>query len=759
AHLESGHYFNPHAQRIIEAKMKGAKVAVFDPRLSNTASHADYWVPTYPGTEPTVLLAIALQLVKTRRINRAFVKTWVNWQEFMKHCELQDGEDSSDQAFDAFLSQLEEVYAKYTPEYAEQFSGVPKGTVVALADEIARAGTAFATHTWRASTAGNMGGWQTARCLFFLNVLTGSIATPGGTSPNAWNKFVPKPFTLPAHPKHWNEITWPKEYPLSFFELSYLLPHLLKEGRNQLEVYFTRVYNPVWTNPDGMSWIEVLKDESKVGIHCALTPVWSETAWFADYVLPMGLGPERHDLHSYETQAATWIGFRQPVLKVAKERETGAFATTLDTNPGEVWEENEFWINLSWKIDPDGSLGIRQHFESPYRPGEKVSIDEYYRWIFENSVPGLPEAAKKEDLEPLAYMRKYGCFEVQSSIYMVHDQELSEKDIAGAAVDDAGRIFQNKEAIHKVNIVPVPQPIDEEGRHLIGIMVDGVARRGFPTPSGKLEFFSPTLANWGWGDYAIPCSIESHVSRAAVDAIAFGGVEDGNEDPARPRRKMCLLPTFRLPVLIHTRSSNAKWLNEIAHSNPLWINPIEAERLKLVTGDLVRVSTEIGYFVTRAWVTESIAPNVVACSHHMGRWRLAEAEGTDRWCSALVDFTEKEPGKYLMRKKAGVQPFESEDPDSKNIWWNDAGVHQNLTFPVQPDPVSGMHCWLQCAVVSKAMPEDHYADIFVDTNKSHEVFKRWLTKTVPAPGPDGMRRPWWLLRPLRPSPSAYKISP
>jgi anaerobic selenocysteine-containing dehydrogenase len=51
AHLESGHYFNPHAQRIIEAKMKGAKLACMDPRLSNTASMSDYWLPTYPGSE------------------------------------------------------------------------------------------------------------------------------------------------------------------------------------------------------------------------------------------------------------------------------------------------------------------------------------------------------------------------------------------------------------------------------------------------------------------------------------------------------------------------------------------------------------------------------------------------------------------------------------------------------------------------------------------------------------------------------------
>ena len=75
-----------------------------------------------------------------------------------------------------------------------------------------------------------------------------------------------------------------------------------------------------------------------------------------------------------------------------------------------MWEESEFWIALSWKIDPDGSLGIRRYFESPYRPGEPITMDEYYGWMFEHSVPGLPEAAAREGLTPLAYMRKYGVF-------------------------------------------------------------------------------------------------------------------------------------------------------------------------------------------------------------------------------------------------------------------------------------------------------------------------------------------------------------
>ncbi|HEY2805295.1 MAG TPA: molybdopterin dinucleotide binding domain-containing protein [Gemmatimonadales bacterium] len=745
SHLESGHYFNPHAQRIIEAKNRGASIIVMDPRLSNTATHADHWLPTFPGSEPAVLLAIANNLIRTKRYDREFVRKWVNWEEFLKTegSGEREGSDGTD-GFARFEERLAELYAKYTPEFAEAESGVPAATIIAVADAIAKAGSAFSAHNWRAAAAGNLGGWMTARCLFFLNVLTGSVGAEGGTIPNSWTKFVPSPHVKPPHPKSWNELTWPKEYPLAFFEMSFLLPHFLKEGRGSLDVYFTRVYNPVWTNPDGFTWIEVLRDESLIGRHAALTPTWSETAWFADYVLPVGMGSERHDLASFETHGGSWIGFRQPVQRALKEHLGEAVTDTRDTNPGEVWEENEFWIELSWRIDPDGAMGIRKFFESPYRAGEKLRIDEYYRWIFENSVPGLPEKAAAEGLTPLEFMRRYASFEIPSPAYRRHEAEVPADEMAESSVDSGtGRVYTSKAAAPSPNIVPMPvPPPDSSGKRAVGVMVDGVARRGFPTPSGKLEFFSSTLASWGWKEYAIPTTIESHVSPRVMD---------------HTQGEFALIPTFRLPMLIHTRSGNAKWLNELAHSNPLWIATADAERLGLAVGELVRIETEIGWFVVKAWVTEGMRPGVVACSHHMGRWRVAEESGTDRWSSALVKLEEMENGRWRMRRLHGVAPWSSDDGDSSRVWWQSAGVHQNLTFAVHPDPISGAHAWHQKVRVTRAAADDCEGDIVVDTKKSHAIYKEWLAMARPAPGPGGMRRPHWLLRPLRPAAEAYRI--
>src|SRR5579864_3967519 len=143
---------------------------------------------------------------------------------------------------------------------------------------------------------------------------------------------------------------------------------------------------------------------------------------------------------SQESYGGKWIGFRQPVNRVLRERAGEKFEYTYQANPGEVWEEDEFWINLSWAIDPDGSMGIRQYFESPYKPGQKLTVNEYYGWIFENSVPGLPETAKKEGLTPLEYMRKYGAFEITRDVYKQNEKRLSEHEVAGSQVAANGVI-------------------------------------------------------------------------------------------------------------------------------------------------------------------------------------------------------------------------------------------------------------------------------------------------------------------------------
>jgi anaerobic selenocysteine-containing dehydrogenase len=273
---------------------------------------------------------------------------------------------------------------------------------------------------------------------------------------------------------------------------------------------------------------------------------------------------------------------------------------------------------------------------------------------------------------------------------------------------------------------------------------DGSTTAGWPTPSRKLEIYSTAMRDWGWPEHATPGYIPSHVAREGIDLDAG---------------ELVLVPTFRLPTLVHTRTGNAKYLNEISNSHPLWLNSRDAARHGLATDDLVRVSTDIGYFVARIWVTEGIRPGVCGLSHHMGRWRLHPGEGS-RWVNSMVDISHPDgEHTWLLRHRGGLGPFDSADPDSSRINWQDPGVHQNLAFGVHPDPLSGMHAWLERIRMEPAHDGDRYGDVYVDTEASRRVYHEWLALTRKTLGPGGQRRPEFLMRPVPPNRRGYRVAP
>ena len=239
--------------------------------------------------------------------------------------------------------------------------------------------------------------------------------------------------------------------------------------------------------------MEALKDESKVECHVALTPTWSETSWFADYVLPMGVAAERHDIVSYETHAAKWISFRQSVFRRYAEikegtdgesADLGPDARSYDYNPGEVWEENEFWIDLSWRIDPDGSMGIRQWFESEEFPGKPVTVDEYYAKTFAENVPGLADAAESAGQTPLEFMRDRSAFEVPGDPYEPYERTVDPAAVEGCIKDESG-VFRKPgtpgtwsgelDDVDDLTLAPL-------GDGSPAIEMDGEIKEGFPTP-------------------------------------------------------------------------------------------------------------------------------------------------------------------------------------------------------------------------------------------------------------------------------------
>ena len=233
-------------------------------------------------------------------------------------------------------------------------------------------------------------------------------------------------------------------------------------------------------------------------------------------------------------------------------------------------------------------------------------------------------------------------------------------------------------------------------------MIDGVVRRGFPTPSGRLEFWSSTLAAWGWPEHALPGYIQSHVhpSELAGD-------------------QMVLLSTFRLPTQIHTRSANSKWLDELSHTNPVWIHPSDAARLRIAKyrrpdpgrdRDRLLRGQGVDHGGHPARRRRVLPPHGPLEAHRPQPGQRGRHDGHGRPAT-----TARRAGPCAPPSRG--RPYRSADPDTARIWWSDTGVHQNLTFPVHPDPISGMHCWHQAVRVRPAEPGDAHGDIAVDTDQ------------------------------------------
>ena len=151
------------------------------------------------------------------------------------------------------------------------------------------------------------------------------------------------------------------------------------------------------------------------------------------------------------------------------------------------------------------------------------------------------------------------------------------------------------------------------------------------------------------------------------------------------------------------------------------------------SGDLVKVRTAIGYFVTRAWVTEGIRPGIC---HVAPSRTLAAARRESATAAALVRIARDDEGRYVMKQVHGVQPYESGDPDSGRLWWSEYCAPE----PDVPGAAgSGQrHALLAPAVrVEKADSSDSYGDIMVD----NRAITRSIRNGWHKPGPPRAGRP------------------
>jgi anaerobic selenocysteine-containing dehydrogenase len=820
---DAGHYFQQSAGLIADARKKGAKMIVIDPRMSNSAGMADLWIPAWPGTEAALYLYIANRIVNEKQkngdsyIDNTFVKEWVNWDRLMTNKDYLAkmvgygyiSKVPTGNSYEDFVAVLQELYAPYTKEFvvAECKLEGMEYKLDALWDMFINAGSKIATYLWRAGPIGHRGGWMNTRAGFLTLALRGALrGDEGGTSFHHWHEISiagkgDKATVAGERPPKvdvWNEIAWPPEYPLSTYEMSHIMPHLLmdeawqekwtKKGLKvptKLAVWMPRMYNPVWINPDGFRWIEALKREDKIELSFNLSPTWSETNWYCDYILPVGLAGERNDQQSTPSKPEQRIEFRQAVIRVAAEKmgwkAKNPARATLEAHMkyglGEIWEETEFWANIMvHHVDPDGSLGIRKFWASKKDPSRAVTVPEYFDAAL-SLLPRLTETAKAmykgEEFPVYSYMRDHGAWTEKTNVYKPQEDELK---------FDGEYYYAHGKKHHKDEVTKDEFGAlwieEDERKQSIGVDVNGKLHEGFHTLSKKLEFFSEWFAEWKWPEYAIPIYPRNAGEYKKMEHV----VTQVHHSMMKAPNEFALNTVFRLPYNIHTRSVNSKHLMEISQNhNPVWIYTKDAENLGIKRGDAIRVKVtdtvsglDSGYFVAMAVPTEATRPGVAACSHHAGRWKLKDSVNIPGFNHPLgimgvgaprYDMTND--GKVGTLKPAeGIKPrhdvwqFSEYNKDLDNIWWDGlSGSWQNAVAPSHPDPVAGNHAWHLKVIIEKAQDGDKIGDIYVNYENNFKVYQAWRDKlTRPLEAGDTLRRPQHIKRPAVPlSNKAYAV--
>jgi len=135
----------------------------------------------------------------------------------------------------------------------------------------------------------------------------------------------------------------------------------------------------------------------------------------------------------------------------------------------------------------------------------------------------------------------------------------------------------------------------------------------FPTPSGKIEIFSPRL--WEMKNPQEIPAIPKYIP-----------AWEGPEDPLRAKYPLqCIGWHYRRRT--HSTLDNVPWMEEVA-PQVMWMNPEDAARRGIKDGDRVKVFNDRGALLIRVKVTPRIMPGVVAIPQ--GAWWTPGPDGVDQ---------------------------------------------------------------------------------------------------------------------------------
>ncbi len=439
-----------HATRVADAKARGAKLVVVDPRRIGLAAKADQWLRVRPGTDGALALGIAGVMIEEGWFDREFVRDWTNGpllvredtDHFLTGVDLAGDHDrplrvawdetrGSPVLYDPATGAYEQpgadlalsgrydvhgipcrpafdFYAAlcrlYPPERVEEITWVPAAQVRATAQLLSHSGPVSCS-AW-AGLEQHTNATQTSRAIALLYALTGSFDAKGG---NVIFETVPTDSILGAalmSEEQRKKTLGFADRPLGQEAMGYITTEALYDAILMHEPYPVRGLVNVGTNllfshADSARGAQAL-DSLDFMAHADM--FMTPTAVRADIILPVNTAWEREGLRTnfiVSQEAAGHVHLRPPVIESLGDSRSDAwiaFALAERLGLGDQFWDSDIDAGYRAQLAPSG-LDLDDLRRQP--GGVTVPLKTRYQKFADNregDPPGFATPSKKVEV-------------------------------------------------------------------------------------------------------------------------------------------------------------------------------------------------------------------------------------------------------------------------------------------------------------------------------------------------------------------------
>jgi anaerobic selenocysteine-containing dehydrogenase len=270
---------------IVDARRRGAKVAIIDPRRIPIADRADHYLQLRPGTDLALALAMIHHIIKNDLYDKDFVANHTS-------------------GFD----KLAEHISPYTPQWAEVITDIPASLIEEVAAGLAL--TKPASLDRRQGIQHCHSATQALRALAILVAITGNVDVEGGLMLTPYRRLrsLPVPKDLPARA----ETFWRDRFPLAKDASSFLPEAILSETPYPIRGLVVTEGNPLSCFANTGKVRQALAKLDLLVVHELFS---NDTTELADVVLPACTFLEKGEISVQSLRTDYPVRTRLPVVE------------------------------------------------------------------------------------------------------------------------------------------------------------------------------------------------------------------------------------------------------------------------------------------------------------------------------------------------------------------------------------------------------------------------------------------------------------